>query len=119
MSPGLQRNEQACNPGGFLFKNIETRYEYNKANLVTLLVNKKRKATTSKFTYTYALDDNQLSKTDFLNNTVTYDYDRMGWLVQESDLKWQSIKYEYDCFSNHKHIKITKLKKYRTNYTYA
>lgn len=80
-------------------KSVETSYTYNKANLVTQLVNKQGGTVLSQFDYTYYLDGNQASKTEG-GSTTQYLYDRLGRLVEENDSKWSSIQYQYDRFHN-------------------
>ena len=81
-------------------------FAYNKANLVTQVVNKKGAAVLSQFDYTYDLAGRQLSKTDQTGKVSTYAYDDLGQLTSEGQTQggtslYQNV-YQYDSRNNRK-----------------
>ena len=87
---------------------VTTTYTYNKANLVTGMVNTLLNAdgedvVISEFTYTYYVDGNQRTKTETLLGgdpvTTTYTYDGLGRLTGETTGE-DSITYTYDASGN-------------------
>ena len=87
---------------------VTTTYTYNKANLVTGMVNTLLNAdgedvVISEFAYTYYADGNQRTKTETLLGgdpvTTTYVYDGLGRLTAETKGE-DSITYTYDANGN-------------------
>ena len=81
-------------------------FAYNKANLVTQVVNKKGASVLSQFDYTYDLAGRQLSKTDQNGKVSTYAYDDLGQLTSEGQTQggtslYQNV-YQYDSRNNRK-----------------
>jgi YD repeat-containing protein len=75
-----------------------TTYAYNKANLVTSVLNKKGTTTLSSHTYTYYLDGNIASET--VNSVeTTYEYDGLGRLTKETK-NGTITMYTYDANGN-------------------
>ena len=73
-------------------------YHYNKANLVTSVLNKKGTTTLSSHTYTYYLDGNIASET--ANSVETaYEYDGLGRLTKENRNGTITL-YTYDACGN-------------------
>ena len=98
-------------------------YTYNKANLLTSLVNKNSAGSVlSQYDYTYQLDGNQLSKTDANGKVTSYTYDDLGRLVSESEsvsgAVTQTYTYAYDDRSNRTGLTATGADAYTTSYTY-
>ena len=79
-----------------------TAYAYNKANLVTSVVNTSGETVLSSHTYSYYLDGN--IKTEVMGNeTRTYEYDGLGRLTREVSTGTSDaydISYTYDARSN-------------------
>ena len=75
-----------------------TTYAYNKANLLTSVVNKKGNTTLSSHTYTYYLDGNIASENEN-GTTKTYEYDGLGRLTKETQNGTITI-YTYDANGN-------------------
>ena len=75
------RSSLTYNPSG-----ITTTYEYNRANLVTKLTNRRSGTVLSSYNYTYLLDGNQDSKKDHENVQTAYVYDDLGRLKKETEL---------------------------------
>lgn len=97
---------------------VETTYAYNKANLVTALVNKKGADVLSEFSYRYTQDGNQISKTG-PDGTTEYSYDRLGRLIQESAAGWHTISYSFDAFANRSRMEVSGQDgNYVTDYVY-
>ena len=87
---------------------VTTTYTYNKANLVTGMVNilpndDGEDVVISEFAYTYYADGNQRTKTETLLGgdpvTTTYTYDGLGRLTAETKGE-DSITYTYDASGN-------------------
>ena len=90
---------------------ITTTYAYNKANMVTSLINKKGNTVLSSFTYAYYLDGNQEKKTDNTGKVTTYLYDGLGRLTKETETasgstSW-SKTYTFDAAGNRATMVVT------------
>lgn len=75
--------------------NTSTAYTYNEGNLPTVVQNKKGSTTLSRYAYTYALDRNQLTKTDHKSRKTTYTYDGLNRLTNETQTGYNSFSYTY------------------------
>lgn len=62
---------------------LQETYAYNKANLVTQVVNRKGNAVLSQFDYAYDLAGRQVGKTDHTGAATAYTYDGQGQLTGE------------------------------------
>ena len=80
---------------------MKTVYEYNKANLPTLVKNTNSAGSTihSSFGYTYYADGNQASKTDKNGKVTSYTYNKFGRLVDENAPSFK-YGYAYDVYGN-------------------
>lgn len=100
---------------------MSTIYDYNSANLVTKLINKKGSEIYSSYEYTYYSDGNQRSKTDHEGLTTTYTYDYLGNLKSETEARSPEIPnvktYTYD-FQNRTQMTVSGLENYVIKYTY-
>ena len=101
---------------------IVAEYTYNKANLVTGLINKRGKTVVSSYNYEYNYDGNQIKKSDNKGNVTNYTYDGLGRLRSESLSSRTAgtlIKsYGYDMSGNRKSLTVTGRENYVTEYTY-
>ena len=103
----------------------KTEYSYNLSNHVTSLVNKKSNEIISQYDYTYYLDGSDACKTrteSGIIETTSYDYDRMGRLVSESEVNGNisnNISYEYDDYSNRSQMTVSGEEDYVTTYNYS
>ena len=89
-----------------------TVYDYNLANKVKNLTNKKGSTVLSHFAYTYYLDGNQESETDTLSGKGSaYVYDGVGRLSSETEKLNGTVKtvmgYTYDDYSNRETMTVT------------
>ncbi len=75
-------------------------YQYNLANKLTQLTNKKGTTVLSSYAYTYYLNGNQAAKTDNTGKVTTYTYDGLGRITSESPSGESEIKYTYDDSNN-------------------
>ena len=75
-----------------------TTYAYNKANLVTSIINKQGATTLSSHSYTYYLDGNIASENEN-GTTKTYEYDGIGRLTKETK-NGTITSYTYDLNGN-------------------
>ena len=87
-------------------------YSYNKANLLTSLINKNSGGTVlSRYDYTYQLDGNQLSKTEANGKVTSNTYDDLGRLTRESTSTSgtvnQTYAYAYDSAGNRTSLTAT------------
>jgi YD repeat-containing protein len=80
-------------------------YQYNPANKLTLLTNKKGANILSQYAYTYYLNGNQESKTD-LSGKTSYIYDGLERLSNVAEPGSVSTAYTYDDYNNR--LKSTK-----------
>ncbi len=78
-----------------------TIYEYNDANRLGNIKNKKGTTIVSEYDYSYYLDGNQASKTDN-NRTTTYQYDGLGRLTAVTEPNSITTTYTFDDNSNRK-----------------
>jgi RHS repeat-associated protein len=97
-------------------------YAYNKANLVTQVVNKKGTTTLSQYDYAYALSGNQITKSNHTGKVNAYTYDGLGQLTGETekvnDVQVQSYSYRYDAFYNRTRLTAAGAKSFTTDYAY-
>lgn len=82
-----------------------THYQYNLANKLKELTNKKGSTTISQYRYNYYLDGNQSDKLETVTNKLTeYVYDGHGRLRTEiekqNDVTISSVSYTYDDYNN-------------------
>jgi YD repeat-containing protein len=109
-------------------------YEYNLANLVISLINKKGSAILSSYEYDYYLDGNQASKTDHEGVYTAYTYDDLGRLIKETEqapagargqIEEQALAkiYSFDTAGNRKDMTVAKaigedIEQYTVEYEY-
>ncbi|MFW6678314.1 RHS repeat-associated core domain-containing protein [Lacrimispora sp. AGF001] len=82
---------------------METSYQYNDDNRVTVLENKRQGTVISAWEYSYDVDGNILTKINKVGSipvTVSYCYDRLGRLTEEDYSGWKRTLYTYDSYSN-------------------
>ena len=92
-----------------------TDYQYNLANKLTQLTNKKGATVLSSYAYTYYLNGNQAAKTDNTGKVTTYTYDGLGRITSESPSSESEITYTYDDSNNRKNMTVGGIK---TSYEY-
>ena len=101
---------------------LREEYAYNKANLLTGLVNELDNTVLSQYGYTYTLDGQQVQKTEPENKVTAYTYDGHGRLTDETvtlnSVLQQSYAYTYDAFGNRTGLEATGTDAYETAYTY-
>ena len=101
---------------------LREEYAYNKANLLTGLVNELDNTVLSQYGYTYTLDGQQVQKTEPNNKVTAYTYDGYGRLMDEAvtlnSVLQQSYAYTYDAFGNRIGLEATGTDAYETAYTY-
>ena len=100
---------------------VETTYLYNSANALSAVTNKLGSTVLSSYSYSYYLDGNQSQITDHTGRSQSFDYDKLGRLVQEADAKAGTSKttqYTYDRFSNRSSMTVTGSEQTYTSYTY-
>ena len=96
-------------------------YQYNLANKLTQLANKKGTAVLSQYTYTYYLNGNQSNKTDSTGKTNDYVYDGLSRLRAETETvsgQATSTSYAYDDSNNRKTMTVTGANPNTVTYTY-
>ncbi|WP_101909222.1 RHS repeat domain-containing protein [Marasmitruncus massiliensis] len=105
---------------------ILIRYTYNDANLVTSVLNRKESTidgsilVMTSYEYQYSLDGNQTRKKDQDGVMVSYGYDKLGRLIEESVRRGKAINYSYDRFSNRSKMRVSGGgEEYSVDYTYA
>ncbi len=89
--------------GKTLANGVTTTYQYNDANWVTNVSNKKDDVVISEYAYTYGLDGTQLQKAEDDGKSVTYTYDSLNRIVNEAyngAYDNMSISYVYDTYGN-------------------
>jgi YD repeat-containing protein len=86
---------------------VTASYQYFDNGLLKQLENKRGSVISSKFTYAYRLDGNQIKKTGKDNKTCEYQYDLTGRLIQEDEQDWHKIAYQYDRFNNRSKMTVT------------
>ena len=91
-------------------------YQYNLANRLKEITNKKGTTTLSQYSYNYYLDGNQQKKTDYTGKVTTYVYDSLGRLTNESVTGEPAISYTYDDYNNR--AAMTVAVQYVTTYGY-
>ena len=82
---------------------METSYQYNDGNRVITLENKRQGTVISAWEYGYDMDGNILSKINKAGSapvTISYQYDRLGRLIEEDYSGWKRTLYTYDAYSN-------------------
>lgn len=82
---------------------IETSYQYNDANRVMALENKRQGSVISAWEYSYDVDGNILTKFNKAGSApvkISYCYDRLGRLTEEDYSDWKRTIYTYDAYSN-------------------
>ncbi|MCX7748374.1 MAG: hypothetical protein N2645_16040 [Clostridia bacterium] len=89
-----------------------TDYQYNIANKLTMLTNKKGTNELSKYQYTYYLNGNQESKAEPLKAKKTeYIYDGLGRLTAETDSSnntvQRTVAYQFDDYNNRRDMSVT------------
>jgi RHS repeat-associated protein len=101
---------------------VSETYAYNKANLVTQVVNKKGTAILSQYDYAYDLSGNQITKSNHTGKVNAYTYDGLGQLTGETekvnDVQVQSYSYRYDAFYNRTRLTAAGAKSFTTDYAY-
>jgi len=85
--------------------------------MITAMANKKQNTTLSSYAYTYLLDGNQSTKTDYLGQITSYEYDGLGRLKKEIETNTQT-QYAYDEASNRSKMTVTGTNPFITNYEY-
>ena len=82
--------------------NIYTSYQYNRANLVTMVDNYVGTENTSYLTYSYLLDGNVDLIDDIEGSAFAYRYDTMGRVFEEEDVRVGGYckEYTFDRFGN-------------------
>jgi len=97
-------------------------YEYNKANLLTRLINKKGSTVLSQYDYAYYLDGNQASKTEPGGKVVSYTYDGQARLKNETEnhagQPVQSYAYAFDDQGNRASLTAGGTEQYTVAYQY-
>lgn len=97
---------------------ITTTYAYDLANQLTEQVTKKGTSVLEKSVYTRYLDGNVKTETDGNNQVISYAYDGLGQLTQETE-GTKVTAYTYDTFRNRSVRTITRPTQTTTiNYTY-
>ena len=82
---------------------IDTTYQYNVGNRVIALENKHHGTAISAWEYGYDVNGSLLKKTGktgLTPITISYQYDRLGRLIQEDYSNWKKSFYTYDTYSN-------------------
>ncbi len=82
---------------------METSYKYNDGNRVISLENKRQGTVISAWEYGYDVDGNILRKINKAGSTpatISYQYDRLGRLIEEDYSGWKRTLYTYDAYSN-------------------
>jgi RHS repeat-associated protein len=101
---------------------VVTTYTYNKAHLITEVLNKKDSDVLSQYTYSYYLDGNTATKTDNTGKMTAYTYNAAGALTREEELQGaialRTYDYAYDGSNNRKEMSVTGVENYITTYKY-
>ena len=107
-----------------LANGVVSTYDYNNANRIVKLVNKKGNSTISSYEYSYYLDGSDACKVHSENGiieTTEYEYDGLKRLTQESVAIGNSTDtyaYEYDDYGNRSKMTAAGSENYVTEYNY-
>ena len=107
-----------------LANGVVSTYDYNNANRIVKLVNKKGNSTISSYEYSYYLDGSDACKKTTENGiieTTEYEYDGLKRLTQESVAIGNSTDtyaYEYDDYGNRSKMTAAGSENYVTEYNY-
>ena len=107
-----------------LANGVISTYDYNNANRIVKLVNKKGNSTISSYEYSYYLDGSDACKVHSENGiieTTEYEYDGLKRLTQESVAIGNSTDtyaYEYDDYGNRSKMTAAGSENYVTEYNY-
>ena len=108
-----------------LANGVVSTYDYNSANRIVKLVNKKGNSTISSYKYSYYLDGSDACKVHSENGiieTTEYEYDGLKRLTEESVAKGNNTdtySYEYDDYGNRSKMTATGSESYETVYDYS
>ena len=108
-----------------LANGVVSTYDYNKANRIVKLVNKKGNSTISIYKYSYYLDGSDACKVTEENGiieTTEYEYDGLKRLTNEEVKKGNTTDtyaYEYDDYGNRSKMTATGSESYETVYDYS
>ena len=108
-----------------LANGVISTYDYNNANRIVKLVNKKGNSTISSYEYSYYLDGSDACKVHSENGiieTTEYEYDGLKRLTEESVAKGNNTdtySYEYDDYGNRSKMTATGSESYETVYDYS
>ena len=107
-----------------LANGVVSTYDYNNANRIVKLVNKKGNSTISSYEYSYYLDGSDACKVTEENGiieTTEYEYDGLKRLTNEEVKKGNTTDtyaYEYDDYGNRSKMTATGTEDYVTEYNY-
>ena len=107
-----------------LANGVVSTYDYNSANRIVKLVNKKGNSTISSYEYSYYLDGSDACKKTTENGiieTTEYEYDGLKRLTNEAVKKGSNTdtySYEYDDYGNRSKMTATGTEDYVTEYNY-
>ena len=108
-----------------LANGVVSTYDYNNANRIVKLVNKKGNSTISSYEYSYYLDGSDACKKTTENGiieTTEYEYDGLKRLTNEAVKKGSNTdtySYEYDDYGNRSKMTATGSESYETVYDYS
>ena len=108
-----------------LANGVVSTYDYNNANRIVKLVNKKGNSTISSYKYSYYLDGSDACKVTEENGiieTTEYEYDGLKRLTNEAVKKGSNTdtySYEYDDYGNRSKMTATGTENYETVYDYS